>query len=139
MAEPLAEDGDQVAPAEPITRREILTSSAFAITVGVLIALVLLATIYVYPMGDVVVSTAVTVAFGVLLVAALLLYRWGRRGATPQWRQAYARGFVLTIVIYVVGIAVSNWTQLTTPALWIPWAIATAAPLVVVGVRAKRE
>ncbi|MCA0215795.1 MAG: hypothetical protein LCH43_00400 [Actinobacteria bacterium] len=121
-----------------IAHRARVASGAFAITVGVLIALFLLGTIYVYPLGQITASVAITVAYGVLLVAAALLYRWGRPGATPGWRQQYAKGFVITIVLYAVGISVSTSTQSTTPALWVPWAVATALPLVIVGLRPER-
>ncbi|MHB1172372.1 MAG: hypothetical protein ACYCZY_07720 [Lacisediminihabitans sp.] len=118
---------------EVISRSAERMGGAYASIIGVLIGAFLLGVVYVFPTRIPWLVVLVTLAYGGGLGVASLWYIRRRRATGRGWARRYRIGFVVSIVLYAVGIAVSVSTESHDPRFWIPYAVATALPLIAAG------
>jgi peptidoglycan/LPS O-acetylase OafA/YrhL len=105
--------------------------SLYGVAVGVLVAAMLAVVVYVYPTRQPWLIGPSTVLYGVGIGVAAGIYRQRRKGTSRVTGRRYRIGFLITIVLYgigvaltVLGLALPNW-------FWIPYIAATALPLVI--------
>ncbi|MEP6478656.1 MAG: hypothetical protein ABJB03_04645 [Rhodoglobus sp.] len=114
-----------------LSRSTAVAERTFAAVLGACIALFLLSVVYIYPLGNPLLTVVVTVVYAAGIVAAILVFARVRTGASAGWGRRYVVGFIATMVIYCVGVLVFSRTGLTAPAFWAPYALATALPVFV--------
>ena len=122
-----------------LAREAAVNDGAFAITLAVLIASFLLAVEYVFPSGNLVLMYGSVVLYGLGVVAVVLWNQRRRRASQPGWTKRYGRGFAITIAFYAIGVALSVAPEPSSLAFWLPYALLTAAPLVVAALWSGRK
>lgn len=118
---------------EVLSRTAERMGGAYASIIGVLIGAFLLGVVYVFPTRIPWLVILVIIAYGGGIGVAASWYRRGRRATGRGWARRYRIGFMVSIVLYAVGIGVSVATESHDPWFWIPYAVATALPLIVAG------
>ena len=114
-----------------IAREAAINDGAFAITLAVLIASFLLAVEYVFPSGNLVLMYGSVAVYGIGVVAVVLWNQRRRRASRPGWSKRYATGFAITMALYAIGVALSVSSEPSGLLFWLPYALLTAAPLVI--------
>ncbi|MEO8094145.1 MAG: hypothetical protein ABI632_04335 [Pseudolysinimonas sp.] len=122
-----------------VSRSTAGAERAFAVAVGVCISLFLLSVVYLYPLGNAVLTVAVTLLYAAGLAAAIVVFARLRRGASAGWNRRYMIGFLATMVLYTGGVLIFSTTALTSPVLWVPYAIATAVPVILASMITSRR
>jgi len=107
--------------------------SVLSISLGVLVGVFLLASVYLLPtatgQGAIVISLAY--ALGIAIVTTV--YNVFRRLTPIGWNDRYRRGLMITMGIFFVALALSFLVSERSPLLWIPLAVAAAIPVSVYG------
>ena len=116
---------------ERIARHAAINDGAFAITLAVLIASFLLAVEYVFPTRNPALVVSSVAVYGLGIVVIVLWYQRRRRASRPGWSRRYGAGFAISMTFYAIGVALSVSAQPDSLAFWLPYAVLTAAPLVV--------
>ena len=122
-----------------IAREAAVNDGAFAITLAILISSFLLAVEYLFPSGNLLLMYGSVVLYGVGVVAVVLWNQRRRRASRPGWAKRYGRGFALTIAFYAIGVALSVAPEPSSLAFWLPYALLTAAPLVIAALWSGRK
>ena len=86
-----------------IARDAAVNDGAFAITLAVLIASLLLAVEYVFPSGDLVLTYGAVAIYGVGVLAIVLWHQRRRRASRHGWSRRYSAGFAITMAFYAIG------------------------------------
>jgi hypothetical protein len=113
-----------------IARAAAVNDRAFAMTLAVLIASFLLAVEYVFPSRNLLLMYGSVALYGIGVVAVVLWSQRRRRASRPGWSKRYAAGFAVTMAFYAIGVALSVAPEPSSIAFWLPYALLTAAPLV---------
>lgn len=132
-----AETGDRAGAS--VSRSTVGLERVFAAVIGVCVSLFLLSVVYLYPLGNQGLTVAVTVLYGAGITVAIVAFARLRRGASAGWNRRYVVGFISTMVLYVGGVVIFSLTALTIPVLWVPYAIATALPVIVASLVGTRR
>ena len=109
------------------------TASTFTTAIGLLVGSFLLVVVYVYPSRMLWLTLSVTAAYGVGITVASVWFQRARRAAERGWGRRYTVGVLTTMAFYTVGVMIAGVPELQTPAFWVPYAIATAVPVVIAG------
>jgi hypothetical protein len=117
-----------------IAREAAINDGAFAVTLAVLIASFLLAVEYVFPSGNLVLMYGSVAIYGVGVVAVVLWNQRRRRASRPGWSKRYAAAFAITMAFYAIGVALSVSPEPSGLVFWLPYALLTAAPLVIAAI-----
>lgn len=116
---------------EALASRAAVSDSAFAVTLGVLVASFLLAVEYVFSSGNLVLIFLSVGAYG-LGVLGVVLWNQRRRSASRRgWAKRYAAGFAMTMSFYAIGVALSVADEPSSLTFWLIYALVTAAPLAI--------
>ena len=118
-----------------ISRAAKSLGGRYAVLTGTLVAAYLLVVVYVYPQHNVWLSLVATAVFVVALVASCRWYARTRRASSPGWARRYSVAFALTAGLFGAGIALLDFTADRSWWLWVPYAAATAVPLLVAAAR----
>ena len=124
---------------DTIARAAAVSEVAFAVTLGVLIGTFLLATKYVFPLGELGLDFAVIGAYGIGVVVLVLLAQRRRRASRVGWSRRYGVGFAITMTFYAIGVALGQPADPDSLTFWIPYAVLTAAPLIVAALVSGRK
>jgi hypothetical protein len=122
-----------------VSRSTRNTERGFAIVLGLCISLFLMSVVYIYPLAIPLLTIAVTILYAAGIVAAILMFTRLHRATSAGWSTRYIVGFISTMVLYVGGVALFSATGITTPALWAPYAIATALPVIIASFAGPRR
>lgn len=122
-----------------IARDAAVNDGAFTITLAALIASFLLAVEYIFPSENLLLMFGSVALYGVGVVAVLLWNQRRRRASRPGWSRRYGAGFAITMALYAVGVALSVAEEPSSIAFWLPYAVLTAAPLVIAGLWTGRR
>lgn len=114
-----------------IARDAAVNDGAFAIMLALLIASFLLAVEYVFPSGNLVLMYGTAALYGIGVVAVVLWHQRRRRASRPGWSKRYGAGLAITMAFYAIGVALSVSTGPSSLAFWLPYALVTAAPLII--------
>lgn len=114
-----------------VSRSTRNTERGFAIVLGACISLFLLSVVYLYPLAIPLLTIAVTIVYAAGIVAAILAFTRLHRANSVGWSTRYIVGFIGTMALYVGGVVLFSATQITAPALWVPYAIVTALPVII--------
>lgn len=117
-----------------VSRSTAGVERGFAVVLGICVALFLLSGVYIYPLGNVPLTVAVTAVYVTAIAGAIVVFARVRRGSSAGWNRRYVVGFIATMMLYTGGIVIHSLTDATTPLLWAPYAIATALPVIVASV-----
>lgn len=114
-------------------------SAGFSIATGTLVGAFLLAAVYIYPEGSTRVNIATTVAFVALVVASAAVFLKVRTTIPKGWGARFAAGLGGTMAFYSSALVFALASEVTSPAIWIPVAVAVALPVAILGsIAAKR-
>ena len=116
-----------------ISRSADLAGGRHAVVVAILLALYLLVVVYVYPREILWLDVAATVAFVAAIVGANRWHERRRRASSRGWARRYSAGFAVSALLFGLGVALLDMTDSRAALLWVPYAAATALPLVAVG------
>ena len=107
--------------------------SVLSISLGVLVSVFLLASVYLFPMatGQEALIMSLSYAAGIIIVTTV--YNVFRRLTPMGWNERYRRGLMVTMGIFFVALALSFLVSERSPLLWIPLAVAAAIPVSVYG------
>jgi hypothetical protein len=122
-----------------LARDAAINDGAFAITLAVLIASFLLAVEYVFPSGNLVLIYGSVAIYGIGVVAVVLWNQRRRRASRPGWSKRYGAGFAITMAFYAIGVALSVSLEPSSLTFWVPYALVTAAPLVIAALWSDRK
>lgn len=122
-------DGDGTKLARTTTR----AGSLYSISIGVLVAAFLLATVYVFPSANLAWIIAAVVIYALAILASVFVYSRVRTGAPAGWNKRYSIGFAITMVLYLGGVVFATAAGWTSPLFWIMYAILVALPVSVAG------
>jgi hypothetical protein len=112
-----------------LARSADLAGGRYAAVMATLIGLYLLVVVYVYPQNILWLDIAVTSAFTVGLAGACVSYSLRRRASGLGWSKRYSLGFALSALLFGLGVALLEFTDVREGWLWIPYAGATGLPL----------
>lgn len=116
-----------------ISRSADLAGGRHAVIMAILLALYLLVVVYVYPREILWLDVAATAAFVAAIVGANHWHERRRRASGLGWARRYSAGFVVSALLFGLGIALLDMTDTRAAWLWVPYAAVTALPLVAVG------
>jgi len=116
---------------DDLARDAAVNDGAFAITLALLIASFLLAVEFVFPSRNLLLMFGSVVLYGIGVVAVVLWNQRRRRASRHGWAKRYARGFAITMAFYAIGVALSVAPEPSSIVFWLPYALLTAAPLVI--------
>ena len=109
------------------------TARVFASVIGILLAGYLLVVVYVYPTRItwlIAITTAVYVAG---IIAIILWFQRRRQASAHGWNMRYLVGFAFSISLYCAGTILFGVIDIHALWFWLPYAGATALPLIVAG------
>jgi len=109
------------------------------ISIGVLVALFLLAAVYIFPSDNIVAIVLSIFGYTIGILVTVFAYNRFRVAAGYGATRRYLVALSLSMGIFAVGVASTFLVKITTPVLWIPVAIIVAAPLVIAGIREARR
>ena len=109
------------------------------ISIGVLVALFLLAAVYIFPSDNIVAIVLSIFGYTIGILVTVFAYNRFRVAAGYGATRRYLVALSLSMGIFAVGVASTFLVKITTPVLWIPVAILVAAPLVIAGIREARR
>lgn len=116
-----------------ISRSADLAGGRHAVVIAILLALYLLVVVYVYPREILWLDVAATAAFVAAMVGAHHWHERRRRASGLGWARRYSAGFVVSVLLFGLGMALLDLTDSRAAWLWVPYAAMTALPLVAVG------
>lgn len=116
-----------------ISRSARRLSGFFTAILGASVALFLLAVVYVYPSHVLWLIITVTALYAAGIGSACIWFQRARRASSRGWTRRYTVGIALTMSLYAIGVALTVGTDWRTAWFWVPYALLTAAPVVVAG------
>ena len=122
-----------------IARRGSRAIATMSTAIAVLVALFLLAVVYIFPTDNLPLIVASVVAYGIGILASVMIYNRLRVSSGPGATHRYMVGLALTMGLFFVGVALTFLIDLTTPLLWVPFAVVVAVPLIVTGLTGSRR
>jgi hypothetical protein len=73
-------------------------------------------------------------AFTIILQIVMFSRQKTKIATAKGWSRRTGWAFAITLILYVAGVCLAAFEAIgPTPAFWVPYALATAAPMVVVG------
>jgi peptidoglycan/LPS O-acetylase OafA/YrhL len=112
-----------------LARSADLAEARYAATMATLVALYLLVVVYIYPQEILWLDLATTAAFTAGLVGTCRSYGRRRRASGLGWSRRYSAGFVLSSLLFGLGLVLLGLTESRDAWLWFPYAAATGVPL----------
>jgi len=125
--------------ADDVSRKGSRSIAAVEISIGVLVALFLLAAVYIFPSDNIVAIILSIVGYTVGIVVTVFAYNRFRVAAGYGATRRYMIGLSLSMGLFALGVASTFLVTITTPLVWAPFAIIVAAPLVVTGILEARR
>ena len=122
-----------------LARRGSAAIATMSISIAVLVALFLLSVVYIFPTGNIPLITASVSLYAIGIFASVTVYNRLRVSTGPGATHRYIVGLAWTMSLFFVGVALTFLIDLTTPLLWIPFAIVVAVPLSVTGLVGARR
>jgi hypothetical protein len=107
--------------------------AATSITIGVLVAGFLLASVYLFPTANAGTAALIVGVYAVGIILAVTVYNVGRRLTPAGWMRRYSLGLACTMGVFACALALSFLIDERSLWLWAPLALATALPLAVLG------
>lgn len=117
---------------DEIVRRSVLPG-VISIVLGVLIGAFLLLAVYVGPSAGPAFWVASSVAFGAMISVAMIIFAVHKTALPAGWMKRYLIGLALTMVLYLGAVVLMLQSITDSPMLWIPIALAVAAPIAIAG------
>jgi hypothetical protein len=117
-----------------ISRSARRQSGFYTAMLGASVALFLLAVVYVYPTHVPWLVVTVTMLYAAGIGSACIWFARAKRASNRGWTKRYTQGLALTMSMYALGVALTVSTDLRTAWFWVPFALLTAAPVIVAGV-----
>jgi peptidoglycan/LPS O-acetylase OafA/YrhL len=105
--------------------------SLYGAAVGVLIAAMLAVVVFIYPTHVLWLIVPSTVLYGVGIGVASAIYRRRRKGTSRITGRRYRVGFLITISLYGIGVALSVLGISFPVSFWVPYIVATALPMLI--------
>ncbi|MEV7648293.1 hypothetical protein [Arthrobacter sp. NPDC089319] len=112
-----------------LARSAEVAGGRYAAVMATLIGLYLLVVVYVYPQNILLLDIAATAAFLVGMVGTCVSYSRLRKASGLGWSKRYSTGFVLSALLFGLGVVLLELTDVRDAWLWIPYAGATGLPL----------
>lgn len=122
-----------------IARRGNRAIAAVSIAIAVIVALFLLAVVYIFPTDNLPLIVGSVVLYTIGVFASVMTYNRVRVASGQGATNRYMVGLSITMGLFFVGVALTFLVDLTTPLLWVPFALVVAVPLVVTGVKEARR
>ena len=122
-----------------IARRGSTAIATMSIAIAVLVALFLLAVVYIFPTENIPLIIASVSLYAIGIFASVTVYNRLRVSTGPGATHRYIVGLAWTMVLFFVGVALTFLIDLTTPLLWVPFSIVVAVPLAVTGLVGARR
>ena len=122
-----------------VARQGSRAIAAVEISIGVLVALFLLAAVYIFPSDNIVAVILSIVGYTVGIIVTVFVYNRFRVAAGYGATRRYMIGLSLSMGLFALGVASTFLVTITTPLVWAPFAIIVAAPLVDTGVLEARR
>ena len=107
--------------------------SVLSISLGVLVGVFLLASVYLLPTATGQGAIVISLAYAAGIAIVTTVYNVFRRLTPIGWNDRYRRGLMITMGIFFVALALSFLVSERSPVLWIPLAVAAAIPVSVYG------
>jgi hypothetical protein len=120
------------AAGDRVSSRSLL-GAALSCGIAVLVAAMLLAGVYVLPVASGPVALAVSAAYLAGIVIAVTIYNVFRSVTPRGWVRRYSLGLMISMGVFFVALALLFLTDIRSPFLWVPLAVASALPLAVLG------
>jgi hypothetical protein len=122
-----------------IARRGSKAIATMSIAIAVLVALFLLAVVYIFPTDNLPLIIASVVLYGIGIFTSVMTYNRLRVSTGPGATHRYMVGLALTMSLFAIGVALTFVVDLATPLFWVPFAVLVAVPLTVTGLTGSRR